>query len=174
VARLFRFLSLWESIDICTDASDSFSIGGPVYQAFPDYLQEIKYQTQSPDGKLTWHKGMNTDLGFFPWAKQHPDKLKWFQQLMSVPRDGDWLDVAPFTAELLASVESDTPLFVDVGGSIGHQSARLRARFPNLPGRVIVQDLEETVKAAPAVTGVEFMAHNFFNPQPVKGMLGPP
>lgn len=89
---------------------------------------------------------------------------------MSVPREGDWFDVAPFTNEV-ASIGPDRVLFVDVGGSIGHQSARLRAKYPNLPGRVIVQDLEETIKAAPPVEGVEFMTHNFFNPQPVIGVF---
>lgn len=115
---------------------------------------------------------MNTDLDFFPWVKQHPEKLKWFQQLMSVPREGEWLDVVPFT-EALASVEPDRVLFVDIGGSIGHQCARLKAKYPNLPGRIIVQDLEETIKAAPPIDGVEFMVHDFFNPQPVKGMFMP-
>ena len=91
---------------------------------------------------------------------------------MSVPREGDWLDVVPFT-EAAASVEPDRALFVDVGGSIGHQCARLKAKYPNLPGRIILQDLEETISNAPPIKGVEFMVHNFFNLQPVKGMFMP-
>lgn len=149
----------------------SFDISGPAYQVLPEYLQETKYQTQTT--KCGWQKGENTDLDFFPWAKQYPDKLSWFQTLMSVPRDGDWFDVVPFTDDI-ASVEPDRALFVDVGGSIGHQSRRLKAKYPNLPGRIIVQDLEEIVKAVqsmPAIEGVEFMTHNFFNPQPIIGMF---
>lgn len=111
---------------------------------------------------------MSTELDFFPWAKQHPEKLKWFQNLMSVPRDGEWLDVVPFT-EIAASVGPERALFVDVGGSVGHQSARLRAKHPDIPGRIVVQDLEETIKAAPPTKGVEFMVHDFFKPQPIQG-----
>jgi len=40
---------------------------------------------------------MSTELDFFPWAKQHPENLAWFQKLMSVPRDGEWFDVVPFS-----------------------------------------------------------------------------
>ena len=115
-----------------------------------------------------WHRGFNTSLDFFPWAKQHPEYLKWFQSLMSVPREGDWLDVFSIPS-LSTGVTPEQAIFVDVGGNIGHQSARLRARFPDLPGRIICQDLPETIQVAPKVDGVELMAHNFFEPQPVTG-----
>lgn len=92
---------------------------------------------------------------------------------MSVPRDGDWLDVVNFT-EAAASVAPNRALFVDVGGNVGHQCMRLKARYLNVPGRIIVQDLEESVKAAQPIEGVEFMVHNFFNPQPVKGISSSP
>lgn len=85
---------------------------------------------------------------------------------MSVPREGDWLDVAPFQD---VSVESERALFVDVGGSIGHQCARLKQKFPDLKGRIVLQDLEETIKNAPPIEGVEMMSHDFFKAQPIKG-----
>ncbi|KAJ5144350.1 OmtB [Penicillium atrosanguineum] len=132
-----------------------FNIGGPVYQALPETLKENGY---TDTGKtLAWNNGFNTELPFFPWAKQHPDHLKWFQSLMSAPPRGR------------LGVTAEQALFVDVGGNIGHQSARLRARYPDLPGRIIVQDLPETISVAPAVDGLELMAHNFFEPQPIIG-----
>jgi demethylsterigmatocystin 6-O-methyltransferase len=107
-------------------------------------------------------------MDWFPYYKQHPEQLSYFQKLMSVPRDGDWLDVVPF-AEEAADVRPDRALFVDIGGNIGHQSKRLRSKYPTLPGRVIVQDLPETVHVATPAPGVEFMAHDFFTAQPVHG-----
>lgn len=92
-----------------------------------------------------------------------------FQQLMSVPREGHWLDVIPF-ADAVASMESpDRAIFVDIGGSIGHQCARLKAKYPDLSNRIVLQDREETFKNAAPIEGVEFMVHDFFTPQPVKG-----
>jgi len=147
----------------------SFDISGPAYQALPDHLKETNYQSNT-GGKYAWHKGFNTELDFFPWASQYPNKLRWFQQLMSVPREGDWFDVAPFGKDG-ATIEPERAHFVDVGGSIGHQCARLTAKYPNFPGRIILQDLPETIKAARPIEGVEFMAYDFFTPQPVKGRI---
>ena len=90
---------------------------------------------------------------------------------MSVPREGDWLDVIPF-GDAAASMDSpDCVVFVDIGGNIGHQCARLKAKYPNLSSRIVLQDREETIKNAPSIEGVEFMVHDFFTPQPVKGMF---
>lgn len=137
--------------------------------ALPEFLQQTSFQTP-PGTKCAWQKGNNTDLDWFPYYSQRPEQLSYFQKLMSVPRDGDWLDVVPIAQEAAAvSDNNDRALFVDIGGSIGHQSIRLRNKYPTLPGRIIVQDLPETVKVAPAAKGVEFMAHDFFQPQPVVG-----
>ncbi|KAL1974651.1 hypothetical protein VTN31DRAFT_4855 [Thermomyces dupontii] len=143
-----------------------FHIGGATYQVLPDFLKEWNYSGNT-NGRCAFQKSVNTGLPFFPWVKGHPEKLAWFQQLMSVPRDGDWLDVVQFD-DHAKTVGSSRALFVDIGGNIGHQSARLRARYPDAPGRIIVQDLEETIQAARPVEGVEFMVHDFFGPQPIK------
>ena len=150
-----------------TDASHtnkSFNIGGPVYQALPDFLFKTNYKNDT-QSRFAGHKAMSTELDFFPWAKQHPEKLAWFQQLMSVPRDGEWFDVIPFSNHCSA----ERAHFVDIGGSIGHQCRRLKAKYPKLHVRIICQDLEETMKSAPPmVEGVEMMVHDFFTPQPIK------
>jgi len=47
----------------------------------------------------------------------------------------------------------------------------IRKRNPELKGRFIVQDLASTFEAVPnPPKGVEFMAHDMFFPQPVKGV----
>jgi demethylsterigmatocystin 6-O-methyltransferase len=141
----------------------------PAYQALPDFLKDTKFTTP-PGTKCAWQKSVNTELDWFPYYKQYPEKLGYFQKLMSVPRDGDWLDVVQF-AEAASAVTQDRALFVDIGGNIGHQSKRLRSRYPNLAGRVIVQDLPETINALPPFSGIEFMSYDFFTPQPIKGMF---
>ena len=60
---------------------------------------------------------------------------------------------------------------VDVGGSHGPTSIALAQRFPNL--KCIVQDLPGTISGCavpPELEGrLEFMAHDFFTEQPIKG-----
>lgn len=68
-----------------------------------------------------------------------------------------------------ADVKAGTPVFVDVGGSFGQQCARLKAKYPDLLGKVVCQDLPATLEHAPQIPGVEFMAQDFFKPNAVKG-----
>ena len=84
-----------------------------------------------------------------------------------------FLDVFPFDKEIGIDSEPETPLFVDVGGSIGHQCAALKKKFPNIPGRVILQDLPPVIAQAIPTEGVELMVHDFMTEQPIKGMVAP-
>ncbi|KAI9649720.1 hypothetical protein NHQ30_002301 [Ciborinia camelliae] len=141
----------------------TFHIGGPTYQALPEFLEKHKYQNHT-GGKFAWNMGANTDLDFFSWAQQNQQSLQWFQQLMSVPREDDWLDVVPVISEGMSDV-----ILVDVGGGMGQQCARLVARFPELENKVVLQDRPETIKIAPPIKGVKAMGHDFFTPQVVNG-----
>lgn len=77
------------------------------------------------------------------------------------------MDVIPLDESTSAFHEG--PFFVDIGGNIGQQAARIVDQHPELAGRVVVQDREETIARAPATKGVQLMAHDFFQTQPVKG-----
>lgn len=106
-----------------------------------------------------------------------PDIIADFGIWMPVLRgQTNWLDVIDFEALIKvngtdgdAAINPETPVFVDVGGGIGSQCAILKAKLPNLPGRVILQDLPVALQHALDTEGVEIMAHNFWTEQPVKG-----
>lgn len=53
---------------------------------------------------------------------------------------------------------------------MGHVLELILQRNPGLPGRFVVQDVEEIVSLAdPNEKAFEVMAHDFFTPQPIKG-----
>ena len=89
----------------------------------------------------------------------------------------EWFEIYPVAKELELSKSTlktgkDDVLFVDVAGGRGHDVAKFRKTFPDLPGRCILQDLPETiaqVKKSPP-EGVELMDYDFFTPQPIKGV----
>ncbi|KAK4111488.1 hypothetical protein N656DRAFT_799320 [Canariomyces notabilis] len=148
----------------------TFHINGPVYQSLPAHLAQTGYGRQkvaSSGSKLAFNKAFDTSLPAFAWFQQNPQTLKWFQQLMSVPREGDWLDVLP-----MPDVSNDDKIaFVDVGGGFGQQCARLTARYPGLKGHVVLQDRPEvisSVKASAPIDGIMAVAHDFFEPQPAE------
>lgn len=89
----------------------------------------------------------------------------------------EWFDAIDFRHEFLNSKDTDDSsiLFVDVGGAMGHQCVAFKQRYPDLKGRVIVQDQPQVISQIqanplPGFERIEAMAHDFFTPQPVKGM----
>ncbi|KAH8694999.1 hypothetical protein BGW36DRAFT_298705 [Talaromyces proteolyticus] len=144
-----------------------YTISNPAFHALPDFLEENEYKSPT-NGISSFHKSQNTHINFFAWAKKRPDILKLLRGVMSVHKEGDWLSVIPFN-EIIASEPADRTIFVDINGNIGKQSRSLVGAYPQLAGRVILEDSPETVKFTPPIDGVEKVAHDVFTPQPIKG-----
>ena len=86
-----------------------------------------------------------------------------------------FFDVLDFEKKFSQGATSSTPLFIDVGGSMGAQCVEFRKRYPNLAGRVILQDLPVVIeqvqaKPLPGSESVEVQPHDFFTPEPIKGI----
>lgn len=69
---------------------------------------------------------------------------------MRVRREGRplFFDALSFEERFAQNADSETILFVDIGGSTGPQSRELRKRFPDLKGRVLLQGRPEVVAQA--------------------------
>lgn len=107
----------------------------------------------------------------FDWFDHHLDKLANFNEFMATRRKPvlSWLSVYPVRKETESLCDPSRALYVNVGGGVGHQSAQFKAAFPKIPGRIILQDMPHTIADALQTEGVENMAHDFFQPQPIKG-----
>jgi len=106
---------------------------------------------------------------------EHPKNTGYFRNFMKGYAIGrpQWTDFFP-VQEVLgkgASEESDTVLFVDIGGNTGRDVVALKQEFPQLLGRIINQDLPSVIQeiTGKLPEGIEAMAYDFFTPQPVKG-----
>lgn len=87
-----------------------------------------------------------------------------------IQRADDWLSVFPVEEEVGSWVaEHEKALFVDVAGGFGHQCMGFKEKYPQIPGRLILQDLPQTLAHMQPIEGVEIMAQNFYEPQPIKG-----
>ena len=58
--------------------------------------------------------------------------------------------------EAAKGLAPERPLFVDVGGGLGHMSIGLREALPDVPNRIIVQDQAPIIESAVKHPGVEF------------------
>ena len=147
---------------------------GPVFQALPAFLAETKYQDINDTTKTAFQKAFPTDLPAFQWLPTQPDRFGPLQQAMTVQGalGVPWFTVFPFENEL--GTFPGPHIFVDVGGGFGHQCAALKTRFPHLQGKLVLQDLPQTLDHLPPPfasqrDGVQLLAHNFFEPQPIEG-----
>ncbi|KAK7709555.1 hypothetical protein SLS64_003613 [Diaporthe eres] len=145
-----------------------YGVSNPTAHALPAWLAERGFQNLQggEGGRTVFQAAHDTDMELYPWLKTRPGMLRSFQRLMTLPRYSDWLTVVEFRRP-----DGDGVAFVDVGGNVGHQCRRLLAAHPELAGSVVLQDLEETISAAPPIEGVRPLAHDFFKPNPVKGKL---
>lgn len=88
------------------------------------------------------------------------------------------MDFYPIESNLINGAD-DRPnavFCVDIGGNQGHDLKQIGGRFPSIPGRMVLQDLEGVVGdmksnfAVGSAIAFEPMVHDFTEPQPIKGM----
>ena len=138
--------------------------------AFEAFLKERNYTDITSNTDTVFQKAFNTSLPAFEWMAQQPELAKALGQAMAIQRKESWVDSYPVEEEVSSfTVTSDNALLVDVGGGFGQQAIAFKNRFPNLQGRIIVEDIPATLAAAKPVEGIEFLGHDFFTPQPIKG-----
>ncbi|KAL9038359.1 MAG: hypothetical protein Q9180_003190 [Flavoplaca navasiana] len=157
-----------------------FDIFTPTAAKLPEYMLSQDYQnpTRSTTSAFAYTNGSEfwTHLGKTPVHSQI------FNDFMATRRQGRqrWYDIYPVGQVLSASLsnaDTDTPgesnvLLVDVGGNRGHDLVELRAKYPDLGGKMILQDLPDVVAHASFEHNddrvIEAMPHDFFQPQPIR------
>ncbi len=117
-------------------------------------------------------------MSFWEFFERNPDHRKYFDDYMEGRRKGlvKWHETFPMATALGPNAKDDPEavLLVDVGGNKGHELESFQKTHPDVPGRLILQDLPtmiETVKRTGPPKQVELMIYDFFTPQPVKGKM---
>lgn len=144
--------------------------------ALPAHLKRNNYRNPTDPTDTALQLGFNTDLHFFEIAERDTLTAKQFSNHMSVYSLGrpSWMDIGffPVHEQLIdgTDITQDDTLLVDMGGSIGHDLSEFKRKWPDVPGRLVLQDLPAVVCHAENLDpAIEVMAHDFFTPQPVKG-----
>ena len=106
---------------------------------------------------------------------KHPEYRRYFDEYMAERRKGHslWYEIFPMASILAPNTKTDPKavLLVDVGGNKGYEVESFHGAHPDIPGRLILQDLSSMigrVRENP-LTDIELMPYDFFTPQPVKG-----
>ena len=146
----------------------------------PEYLASISFRCpEDPDNAL-FQYALSTKLNIFQWLETQPEQLAAFSayNATSTKRRGPVLRAAlsallppkgPGTPSEGAPFEEDEILLVDVGSGRGQVLGDFRKERPDLVGRIIAQDLPKVIAGREVVDGIEHIAFDFFQLQPVKG-----
>lgn len=155
----------------------SAEVMAPAAMALPQHLRQTGYQNPIDSTNCAWNIGHYTDECLFPWIQKRPEYMGYFLPWMGIQREGrpTLFDVVDFRKLVRGSTPS-TPLFVDIGGAKGTQCIAFKQRYPDLPGRIILQDVPQVVKEAkanplPGFEGIETVSNDFFTSQPTKGII---
>ncbi|OGM43362.1 hypothetical protein ABOM_008722 [Aspergillus bombycis] len=151
-----------------------FDIGNYCTTYAPEYFRQNNNQFPTSVEETPFQLAKNTPMSYFAWLGQNPSLAKDFQQWMTLKQQTtpNWVDWFDIPGSLLGGFRNqpDDVLLVDVGGGEGHYLHAFNDKFPDAPGRRILQDLPQvisTINNPPK--GTELMAHDFFTAQPVKG-----
>ena len=158
-----------------------FHVAGPSFHGMPAYFKKTGYRNPTDISDGPFQYGHKTNVPFWAWLGERPSHLGWFNNYMSGYRQGraSWMDAGfyPVNERLInRSLEAKgAVLIVDVGGGIGHDLEEFKLKHPEAPGRLILQERQEVIdQINQALPGIELRVHDFFTPQPVKGVFLPP
>lgn len=136
---------------------------GPGISQFADNGNEITL--------FQYALGTPTIFGFL---EKTPEQKQSFDAYMASKRPSyqqQWFEIYPAREKLQnARSGSGSVLMVDVGGGPGQELIGFQKANPDIPGRLILQDLRITLDRIQEIPeGIEKMEYDFFTPQPIKG-----
>jgi hypothetical protein len=142
----------------------------PAFLHFPTYFASTNYAEPTSQSTGPYAQVFNQTY----WARlTSTPKLKMdLDNYMAAHKKGgsSLVDLLPHSRLVEGYNPAFSPtLLVDIGGGVGHQCKDLKARYPSLPGEVVVQDLQCAKDLE--LAGIRGMAYDFFEAQPVRGKL---
>lgn len=146
----------------------------------PGFFRSTGYRNPDEATAGPFQFAYGTSQHWFQWVSDRPAICQQFNHHMSAYHQGrpSWMDRDFYPVEngLLNFVKPgpNAVLLVDIGGGLGHDLQEFHQKHPSAPGRLIVQDKADVIQQVPNEPGkVEFMAHDFFTEQPIKGLNEP-
>lgn len=156
----------------CMAALDKFHIwAGKTGWKEPNSISDGPYQF-----------GYSTELNFFEYLQANNPLGIQFHNHMGGYHQGrpSWMDAGFFPVQdrLVDGFDSDaegSAMIVDIGGSYGHDLEEFHRKHPQVPGRLILQDLPIVIGQIQKLDSrIERMEYDFYTEQPVKGMFPSP
>jgi hypothetical protein len=154
----------------------------PGLAKLPEYLALTSYTNPGclPGTSTPFQYGNATPLTFYQALATDEkarngfdDQMKRHVVMERARTQTRFASIYDFEAEIGGLVmEAEDVALVNVGGSQGHVLEDVRRHLPDLKGRLVLEELPETLESVRVPEGVEAVPYNFLEAvQPVKGGL---
>lgn len=154
----------------------------PGLAKLPEYLAITSYANPGtlPGAATPFQYGNSTPLTFYQSLATDEkarngfdDQMKRHVIMERARAQAGFASIYDFEAEIGCLVmEAEDVALVDVGGSQGHVLEDVKRHLPNLKGRLVLEELPETLESVKIPEGIEAVPYNFLEAvQPVKGEL---
>jgi O-methyltransferase domain len=150
--------------------------GQGVYQ-LPQFLASSGWQNPGDYDRSAFQYAHRTDLGLWEYLKQEPERTKVFnsgmRSIATIGGSSKGAGAYPLADVLSKEPVKDTDVvIVDVGGGRGQALEAIKSSYPDLGGRMVLQDVQDVIDDARSGGLPEFIESqvaSFFDKQPVKG-----
>ncbi|KAE8381270.1 S-adenosyl-L-methionine-dependent methyltransferase [Aspergillus bertholletiae] len=137
-----------------------------------EYFEEKGYKNPSDAYDAPFQFAYETNEHHFDWLSKRPAIQSIFNSVMTESKRHcgiEWFEIYPVLDKL--QVAPERVAFIDIGGGVGHDITALKARFPKLPGKYILEDLPHVIDAIkePLPEGISAVKYNMFEEQPIQG-----
>ncbi|KAF1994968.1 S-adenosyl-L-methionine-dependent methyltransferase [Amniculicola lignicola CBS 123094] len=141
----------------------------PTFQGLPGFLAEWKYKSPKGLANTSFNTAWKTEKPIWQWIHESPKYTTYFNRFMYSQRSNtkNCFSLLPITEEC-KDWPSTSSVFVDIGGGTGQKCATTKETFPNLKGKIILQDLPAVTAEAKLSQDIDVIPYDFFTPQPIK------
>ncbi|KPI43781.1 Demethylsterigmatocystin 6-O-methyltransferase [Cyphellophora attinorum] len=152
-----------------------FDQGFPSISQLPRYFQDKGYCSPDDYTAGPFQYGHQTDLETYSFWLTKPTVINNFNVFMQggkLKKEHAWTDWFPTQDTIVNGFKASAQavMLVDVAGGKGRDLESFRMKHIDSPGRLVLQDLPETIEEISGLhKSIEKVAYNFFTPQPVQG-----
>lgn len=150
----------------------NFDAKGAACMALPKFLEKSKYQNTYDPNDCAFQFGNRSEYNCWEWSDHHRTAVDEFSRVVEpYVHQASWLNFYPLRMRVKAghNLKEDEVALVNIAGGRGHECEAIRAKYPILPGRMVLQDSADNIARAVPVKGMDVMEHSIFSPQPIKG-----
>ncbi|KAF4780368.1 O-methyltransferase [Colletotrichum scovillei] len=147
----------------------------PMFTHMPTFFRETSYENPHSARKTVFDSAHGWQGGLFAYLEAHPAEGEAFNTLQRTTtlNRASWTSIFPSHTLLDSGSgddDPDSPLLVDIGGSVGQDLQAFYELHPETASRLYLEDLPSVLadEKTNVLKEINKVAYDFYTPQPIK------